>query len=635
MKSTGSNKSRFGRGLVAVSAALLVLVLLVIAVGLLLPAPGEQLTPMGLKRNTSVYLPMRDGTDIAVDLWLPPGLESGQRIPTLLYFTRYGRASEPGLLKRVALGLGLEGVHPVLQAMSQAGNAVVMVDARGSGASGGTRSAELSPDEVADESEVADWAISQPWSNGRVGAMGVSYVGTASELLAATGNPAVRAVAPLFSDFDGYTGLVRPGGVLATEFVRAWGTANQYMDSNDSCHGAGGLACAASRLWVKGVKPVDADPEGERLQALLAGRRNYDIQSALALAEFVDDPVGSGPMGQTFPVGNLPAIERSGVPMQVWVSWLDAATVDGALARYNTISNPQELIIAPFNHGGSKNADPYQPAGTAPEPGQREQYAQRLAFMDQYLKHDNVSVAPSVIRYFTMGEGRWKTTDVWPPRGFHRSRWYFSDGHQLSQSPPHAGTAFDTYRVDYSATTGLTNRWLANLSGSNEIRYPDRAQQDRKLLVYDSPPLTEALEITGAPAVTLYLESSEPDVALFVYLEDVAPDGSVTYVTEGILRAIHHKLSDADPPVVQQGPYRSFNRADAMPLEPGEVTEIKMGLINTSVRIAAGHQLRIAIAGHDAAVFQRTPETGDPVLNVYRGLDFPSHVDFPAKVSKQ
>lgn len=624
---------RFRLGLLRTLGAVVLASLVVATVGYLLPTEGEKKLENGLSRNSAQYVTMRDGVSLAVDLWLPDGLAQDERVPTLLYFTRYGRARAPGLVKRVALGFGLAEVHPVVRAMNDAGFAVVLVDARGSGASDGSRRAELAAEEVADQSEVATWATQQPWSNGKVGSMGVSYPGTAAEMLAATGNPAVAAVAPLFSDFDGYVGLVRPGGVRAKTFIEAWSESNRRLDGNEVCSGAA-WTCPLVWLWDRGIKPVDSDPGGERIASILRARSNYDIEAATVAAEFVDDHFGGGAFRSKFPAGHLTAIEQSGVPMQVWVGWLDAATVDGALARFNTIANPQELIIGPFNHGGRQGAGPFIPAGADPVPGQREQYAERLAFLGRHLAAEQVESGPSSIRYFTMGEGKWKSTDVWPPRGVQPQRWYLGPDHQLLSQPPRE-PRFDVYEVDFSATTGPNNRWLANLSGSNPIHYGDRALQDRKLLVYDSAPLPQPLEVTGAPVVSLQLSSSESDGAIFVYFEAVAPDGSVTYITEGVLRVIHRNVAETTPPYFQTGPYHSFKRADGRPLPVGETVEVPIGLISTSVQIPAGYQLRIAIGGHDASVFERLPANGQPVLRVHHGGPRLSYVDFPVKVNDQ
>ena len=134
--------------------------------------------------------------------------------------------------------------------------------------------------------------------------------------------------------------------------------------------------------------------------------------------------------------------------------------------------------------------------------------------------------------------------------------------------------------------------------------------------------------------VTLQVDSTHSDGAFHVYFEDVAPDGSVTYITEGILRARHRKVSSDTPPYYTEGPYHSFKREDAMPLVEGEVTELKIGLITTSVLVKAGHRLRIAIGGHDASVFERIPETGTPVINIHRSQNLLSFVEFPVVANR-
>ncbi|MEX0299695.1 MAG: CocE/NonD family hydrolase, partial [Kordiimonas sp.] len=289
----------------------------------------------------------------------------------------------------------------------------------------------------------------------------------------------------------------------------------------------------------------------------------------------------------------------------------------------------QQLIITPFNHGGSRDADPFKVVDLAPEPSFAEQYGERIAFLDTYLKADDPAPLNRQIRYYTMVEDVWKTTDVWPPKGFETERWYFGENNSLTTAAPVRGFAQDSYKVDFSATTGVHNRWLANLGGGRDIVYPDRSEEDAKLLVYDTPALTQDMEITGVPVVTLQVESTHEDGAFHVYLEDVAPNGRVTYITEGILQAKHRKVSEDTPPFYTGGPYHSFKAADAESLIVGKVSEIKIGLINTSVLIKAGHRLRVAVAGHDASVFERVPAKGTPTITLHRNRNAVSYIDLP------
>ena len=161
-----------------------------------------------------------------------------------------------------------------------------------------------------------------------------------------------------------------------------------------------------------------------------------------------------------------------------------------------------------------------------------------------------------------------------------------------------------------------------------EVTYKDRSRADRRLLTYTSPPLTEDVEFTGHPIITLYLTSSESDGALYVYLEDVDESGKVIYVTEGQLRAIHRRLSGEETPY-KFVPYHSFKRQDSMPLIPGEVAELTFGLLPTSVLFRKGHRIRIAIAGHDKDTFARIPAVGTPVISVQRNRIHASHIELP------
>ena len=159
--------------------------------------------------------------------------------------------------------------------------------------------------------------------------------------------------------------------------------------------------------------------------------------------------------------------------------------------------------------------------------------------------------------------------------------------------------------------------------------YPDRARQDQRLLVYTSAPLTEDIEITGFPIVTLFVTSTCADGAFFVYLEDVDENGKVFYLIEGQIRALHRKISNELPPYTQFVPYHSFKRRDALPLKPGEVAEITFGLFPISALVRKGHSIRIAIAGADKDTFARIPADGTPVLTFARNQVHASRIDLP------
>ena len=173
---------------------------------------------------------------------------------------------------------------------------------------------------------------------------------------------------------------------------------------------------------------------------------------------------------------------------------------------------------------------------------------------------------------------------------------------------------------------------LLSLRESILSRISDRATEDRKLLLYDSEPLTADLEITGTPVLTLVLASTTSDGAVHAYLEDIAPEGRVTYVDEGILRVINRK--EVDPktlPYPPQGPAHSYLRRDAEPLTPGIPATIRLSFYTTSVMLRRGHRLRVALAGADSLQFRRYPATGTPTWTVYREAEHASFVELPVR----
>jgi putative CocE/NonD family hydrolase len=518
------------------------------------------------------------------------------------------------------------------------GYALVLVDARGSGASFGYRPYELLEDEVRDYGEIVDWIVAQPWSNGRVGAYGVSYAGNTAEMVAVNQHPAVKAVAPLFNDFDNFGHLVFPGGVLTVGFLKDWSDWVGGKDRNDLC-GLEEVAngeCDELLREVTGVKPVDEDRDRSLLAAAVREHARNTVPYEAALDyEFRDDPLG--PFGERnvgfrrSPAGHLPAIEASGVAMFVRVGWQDAATVNGAIGRYVTIDNPQQVYIGPWDHGGWNNADPFAPVDTPVDPAPPEQFAAMIDFFDTFLTEEGSGQLESSITYYTLGGDSWSTTLTWPPAGFTNQSWYFAPDGLLSTTAPTLDAGSDAYTVDFDATTGTHNRWYTN-GGAGDVIYADRRDEDRRLLTFTSEPLERAVEITGHPLVTLFVRSTHDDGAFIVYLEDVSPDGRVTYITEGQLRAVMRKTTGEAPLYRKIGPHRTERRADALPLVPGEVGEITFDLWATSVLVKQGHRIRVAIAGADKDTFLRYPRDGGvPTLTVERNSQHLSRVELPVK----
>jgi putative CocE/NonD family hydrolase len=198
--------------------------------------PGSEMTPAGYRQSTSVYVKMRDGVEIAVTILLPHDLKPCERVPVLMRTTRYWRG--PQIWWGLHMMVALHQVNPSNLVDEQIAYfndrrfAVIIVDTRGTGASGGHRVVEYSPAEIADMGEVAAWAAQQPWCNGRVGTFGVSYDGNTAELAAAANQQAIHAVMPLYDDFD-CQALIQPGGIALRGFIEQWSKLVAALDRDD------------------------------------------------------------------------------------------------------------------------------------------------------------------------------------------------------------------------------------------------------------------------------------------------------------------------------------------------------------------------------------------------------------------
>ena len=546
---------------------------------------------------SSLYVRVRDGVRIAIDVVLPKDLPAGEKIPTVMNMTRYWRSHQ--------------GDKPGTWFPSD-GYAHVLVDARGTGASFGIWRAPFSQEEVKDYGEVVNWIVAQPWSNGKVGAFGNSYEGNTALWLAVTMNPAVKAVIPRHFEFDEYNETPYPGGILTDWMVKAWDEGNRQLDTNP------------------GVKLVDEDADGHLYREAISHRaENVNVYAAALKTVSRDDRAFGVTLDDLSLHSYHAQIAKSQVAVNSWGGWFDASTADAVIKSFVSLTNYQRAVVGPWNHGGGQNASPYQ---TADSPRVMQAY-EWLRFFDHYLKGIDTQLdSQKLFYYYTLGEEKWKATNTWPVAGTRMMRWYLDESNALSAKVPGSIAGADKYIVNFEATSGEKNRWHTQVGG--QVFYPDRADEDKKLLIYTSAPLTTDTEITGHAVIDLFITSTSNDGAFFVYLEDVDENGKVTYLTEGALRALHRKVSGDQPSYKLPVPYHSFKQKHAAPLVPGQLAELKFGFQPTSVLIRKGHRLRIAIAGHDKDTFARIPAEGLPTVTVWRNKRHPSWIELPVVSQK-
>jgi len=594
-------------------------------------APAGRSAASVFPRLHSEYVRMPDGVRLAVDVWLPAGTTAGARLPTVLEADRYWRALA------YTGGITKNPNYYIAQPWNARGYAYVFADLRGTGASFGTLNAELGRQLITDVGSLADWIAAQPWSNGRAGVTGVSTSADIAMGSLALRNPHITAAAPLSYDFDPYEDILRPGGILIQPLIAPYGLYLQIKDK------ARGTTCATNTqtrqlcnlLKLTGAAPEPVDgPHGKALRAAARAQHFHNANLVqMAVAGVYRDYVNGPQSWAVTSVGSkISAISAGGVPILTFAGWLDAGTANGVLSELASLPNTQESWIGPWSHGQGYLADPFQPSRLL-TPAEHQQLASRVyAFFDRYVKADDHPGGTRVLHYYTLGAGTWHTTTRWPVAGTHMRRLYFGAGHTLAWQPGATRTGSDLLHLDPAAGTGHLDRWNTNLTGGPVV-YPNRAAVDRKLLTYTTGPLRQATTVTGLGRVTLTVTGlrGARHGALYAYLEDVQPNGRVTYITEGELALADRAIAPKkDNPLWRKlRTPRTYARADAAPFPLHTPQQITFDLLPTSVQFHPGDRIRIAIAAADPDSFQLQPANGNATYQISRGPASPSFVELP------
>jgi uncharacterized protein len=536
-----------------------------------------------VEKNVPVQL--RDGTVLATDVYRP---RQETRLPVLLQRTPYNKDN----------AVGSELIR-----MAQAGYAVVVQDARGRFASEG----KFIPfvHEAVDGAETIEWAAQQPWSTGRIGTFGRSYVG-ATQWLAATQSPsALQAMAPDLTASNYYQGWTYEGGAFQLGFTLAWILSSLALgdiqrDIGSSRAGTADLADVVANLdnieqlyWALPLTSLE----------VLARRAPYYFDW-LHHSDYDEYWRGIAPHDLA-PHMALPSLNIGG--------WYDIF-INGTLANYRAMKAPsgtsitpsRHLIVGPWAHGVPRGMFPERHFGYAAGVDSIDLIGIQLRWFDRWLKHiDNGVDRERPVRIFTMGPNTWREEDDWPlPDTDFRKLYLHSRGHAnsatgdgaLTEHPP-LREPEDVYLYDprnpvptVGGCTFLPGLWVAANSGPKDQR---SVELRHDVLCYTTAPLQLPLEITGPVRLVLYVSSSARDTDFTGKVVDVAPDGRVEILSDGILRAR----------------FRDSMESPSL-LRPGEMYCLQVELGSTSYVLLAGHRLRLEVSSSNFPRFDRNPNTG-------------------------
>jgi putative CocE/NonD family hydrolase len=581
-------------------------------------------------RRTSDYLTLSDGRRLAYDLLLPTkkGVPARERLPVLFKYTPYLRTftifdkngkniiadlydlgwKEKAML-RIRYWISDQGrfMDPLfrtkwLKNMVKHGYAVIVVERPGTGASFGrlNPSFEAGAREV---DEILNWIATQEWCDGNIGMYGDSWQGQIQFSAASAGNPHLKAIFPASTWLDNYTGSLYPGGVYNKAFGTFFTWSQRFLNSNV-------------------ITPVDRDRDGQLLAQARAERGSATVgekfTDVFRQFRFRDSISPEGYKIWLDSMAHPPFMNRvnqARIPMYLVAGWYDLFASD-IFMLFANLSAPKRLLVRPLDHSGIEKDQFDLDFGV-----------EAHRWFDYWLKgiSNGIMNEPS-IHYYVLGsptKEAWKTADAWPLKNSEMKNFYF--GPTLQPEAPSASETCDTYRVDYSTTTGRLSRWTAVNWGH---KYPNMRSNDAKALTYTTAPLESSVQVIGHPVVHVWLRTDAPDLDLFVYLEEVDDEGNSTYVSEGNLRASHRALGKA--PFDNLGlPWHDHFKSGLQAIPPGEPMELVLDLLPTAYQFSKGRRIRIAVTFADADNFDTPVIDPAPVVHLLRDKDHPSFIELP------
>ncbi|MCU1487485.1 MAG: CocE/NonD family hydrolase [Actinomycetia bacterium] len=502
--------------------------------------------------QTDVSIPMSDGVVLKADVHLPAGLKG--RFPTSLTVTGYGKG---GPISTQAAGGDLV-TH---------GYASVIVDDRGTGASEGSWDS-WGERTRADYREVLDWIARQPWSDGRVGVTGTSYMAISALFAAATGHPAVKGVFAVVPMADGYRDIVFGGGQLNTAFIPLWM----------------GL--------VTGLGFTGGSPQSARDHVL--GAAQFQVPTIAASATG-GEPAFDGPFWRER--SPIEAVDHIKVPTFI-VGGLDDIFQRGEPLLYEKLAKrvDSRLLIGPWTHIA---------AGTGlPRDGVPSVDALRLQWFDQHVRglDAHTSCIPKVTQ-FVRGVDRYQSSTTWPVPGLRAQRTYLRADGTLTATKGAAAEGGRQY-VQAPVTgpcTRSTAQWLIGAIDQSPCATDNRLGEAGSL-TYDSAPVKAATTINGPIQADLWVSTTGSDASVSVAVSDVAPDGTSRGLTNGLLLASRRAV-DASKARLLGGqsiqPWHPFTRGSLLPVKAGEPMLLPIEVFPTSATLLPGHRLRITISPYD------------------------------------
>ena len=605
---------------------------------------ADQKTLYKAIRQTDVMIPLRDGVRLATDLYLPAGEDKviDQKFPTILMRTPYGRL---GFKKNATINE--DGEY-----FAEHGYVVVIQDTRGRYGSEGIW--HMLTDDGHDGFDTCEWISKQPWSNGKVGTIGLSYIGGTQHALAMERSPQLVTAIPIDAMSNmGFAGI-RNGGAFELRFWN-WiffiAAPHGSRQSNDPS-----------------IASILLDMKEHRRDYLLDLPLRFEktpLKFASEYEKWLIEAMSHGLNNEFWKQNNIIdyAAQYKDIPIYLIGGWYDSwagCTTANYCALNGVIKGPVYLIMGPWTHGQQETSAHGQVnfGSSAAIPNLQ---ALQLEWYDHWLKGIENSVGCSEpfatkVRIFVMGTGDgsktadgrlnhggyWRNEQEWPLAHSRATPYYLQSHGRLEISPPVEDTAFTSLLFDpsnpvptiggnISSGSGILLAGAWNQRGGTHIwNMPESialsARED--VLVFQTEPLSENLEVTGEIIVKLWISSSAVDTDFTAKLIDVYP--SSTDFPEGF------DLNIVDG--IKRTRFRESLNKEVL-MQPGTIYPLEIKLYPTSNVFKKGHRIRLDISSSNFPRFDVNPNTGEKlnyndrkkiaINTIYHDAEHPSYVELP------
>lgn len=526
----------------------------------------------------SFYVPMRDGTRLAVQVARPSvdGQAVEGRFPVIWHHT-LSATQQPG-----------DGVGPrtagfgSIPGLTDYGYVVVQVARRGNGQSFGTMRGYHDRNEAHDAYELIEWLARQPWSDGKVGQYGCSNTGDAALHAMTVNAPHLKAVFAGCFSWNKYDAM-RRGGIFAQ-----WGTGPTRTIEQDMA-----------------IKPVDGD-EGKALlrQAAEQHQRGvplFDVWKAMPYRDSFSPQLQSSFWFESSASSYKPQLLAGGVPLYVVGGWRDELRDQGLIGWMNIPGS--RILIGDWLHCLNDGFALVEEAHR---------------FFDRHLKGIDTGIdRDDPVHYYVVGANEWRSASNWPLTHARQTTFAFARG-GLVEGGNQDAPLNATFAVNYNVT--------CRNAGTGPMMQPCHIPGNGLSLA--SRPFASAREYTGHGIADIWISAPISDANLFLYVEDVAPDGTVRVVTEGRLKASLRKPGVA-PWNLPGIPWHRAFAEDAQPLEPGVPARLRFDIMPTSWVFGKGHRVQFTLTGADWRERARDPAAQPATISVISDRAHPSSVSLP------